>query len=255
MQERSHSKELVLFSFKEQIPRFENEATHDRWIHFSELDEDVDRTDTWLCKTFDADAAPSSRSWSTAEMKLFGCVWLTPRIGDEVEEHDNDGRCVKVLLDSGWRKLKQRIVSSCELETIWNSSNWRRKTRPVCSVNVFRQSDEVWARGSRAAWRSQILILPSRRENGETLRSTQRKICLILPSYAPETIRLESKRMHRTSSSWPSNTRKHAPHSMSQTWSEREKSQYITPSVVTSPANRNAERKSVQSKWSILERI
>lgn len=252
MKERSHSKELILFSFKEQISRFENEVRHDRWIHFSELDEDVDRTDTWLCKTFDA--APSSRSWSTAGMKLCGWVWLTPRIGDEEEEHGNDGRCVKVLLDSGCRKLKQRIVSSWELETIWNSSNWRRKTRPVCSVNVFRQSDEVCARGSRAAWRSQILILPNRRENRETLRSKQMRIWSILPSYAPETMRLESKRMHRTSSSWPSNTRKHAPHSMSQTWSEREKSQYIRPTV-TSPANHNVERKSVQSRWPILERI
>ena len=38
---------------------------------------------------------------------------------------------------------------------------------------------------------------------------------LILPSYAPETILLESNLMHRTSSSWPSRTRRQAPHSMS----------------------------------------
>jgi hypothetical protein len=62
--------------------------------------------------------------------------------------------------NSGWRKLKQSIVSSCELEIIWNSSNCKRKTRPVCSVIVFIQSDDAWERGSSAAWRSQILILP-----------------------------------------------------------------------------------------------
>lgn len=31
------------------------------------------------------------------------------------------------------RKSQIRIVSSCDEETIWNSSNWRRNTRPVCS--------------------------------------------------------------------------------------------------------------------------
>ena len=35
------------------------------------------------------------------------------------------------------------------------------------------------------------------------------------PSYAPLTIRLLSNRIHRTSSSWPSRTRRQAPHSMS----------------------------------------
>lgn len=35
------------------------------------------------------------------------------------------------------------------------------------------------------------------------------------PSYAPDTILLLSKRMHRTSSSCPSRILKHAPHSMS----------------------------------------
>lgn len=50
------------------------------------------------------------------------------------------------------------------------------------------------ARGSRAATKSHTLIFPS---------------------YAPLTIRLESKRMQRTSSSCPSSIRKQAPHSIS----------------------------------------
>ena len=33
----------------------------------------------------------------------------------------------------GSRKSQMRIVSSCELLTIWKSSNCSRKTRPVCS--------------------------------------------------------------------------------------------------------------------------
>lgn len=33
----------------------------------------------------------------------------------------------------GFRKSQMRIVSSCDEDTIWNSSNCRRKTRPVCS--------------------------------------------------------------------------------------------------------------------------
>ena len=63
-----------------------------------------------------------------------------------------------VLVES-LRKLKQRIVSSWELETIWNSSNCSRKTRPVCSVNVRIHSDDC-ERGSRAATRSHTLIFP-----------------------------------------------------------------------------------------------
>ena len=35
------------------------------------------------------------------------------------------------------------------------------------------------------------------------------------PSYAPLMMRVSSNRMHRTSSSWPSKMRKHAPHSTS----------------------------------------
>jgi hypothetical protein len=86
-------------------------------------------------------------------IKLVVCAWQTSKTGDECCWMDKfDG--------SGWRKLKQRMVSSWELDTIWNSSNWRRNTRPVCSVNVFIQSDAVCERGSSAAWRSQILILP-----------------------------------------------------------------------------------------------
>jgi hypothetical protein len=85
--------------------------------------------------------------------KLVVWAWHTPKRGDECCWIDKFG-------NSGWRKLKQSMVSSCELETIWNSSNWRRNTRPVCSVKVFIQSDAVWERGSSAAWRSQILILP-----------------------------------------------------------------------------------------------
>lgn len=61
--------------------------------------------------------------------------------------------------------------------------------------SVFKQRALAGARGSNAATKSQTLILPS---------------------YAPLTMRFESKRMQRTSSSWPSRTRRHAPHSMSQ---------------------------------------
>lgn len=43
------------------------------------------------------------------------------------------------------------------------------------------------------------------------------------PSYAPLTILLLSKRMHLTNSSWPSNTRKHAPHSISHSLEESTK--------------------------------
>lgn len=32
-----------------------------------------------------------------------------------------------------FRKSHINIVSSCDDDTIWNSSNWRRNTRPVCS--------------------------------------------------------------------------------------------------------------------------
>ena len=46
-------------------------------------------------------------------------------------------------------------------------------------------------------------------------RINERLLTLILPSYAPLTILLLSKRMHLTSSSWPSSTRRQAPHSMS----------------------------------------
>lgn len=106
--------------------------------HLTELDDEFDWTDIWLWKIGAAALAP---------------IWLTPRTGDdEVDGHE---------FESDWRKLKQRIVSSWELETIWNSSNWRRKTRPVCSFNVWRHNDVVGERGSRAAGRSHILIFPS----------------------------------------------------------------------------------------------
>lgn len=44
-------------------------------------------------------------------------------------------------VDSAWaagsfRKSQMRMVSSCELLTIWNSSNWSRKTLPECSWNA-----------------------------------------------------------------------------------------------------------------------
>jgi len=86
------------------------------------------------------------------------------------------------------------MVSSWELLTIWNSSNWRRNTRPECSTRVRIQRVPAGARGSFAAFRSQTLIFPS---------------------YAPDTIRLLSKRMQRTSSSWPSRTRRQDPLSIS----------------------------------------
>ena len=40
----------------------------------------------------------------------------------------------------GWslRKSQMMIVSSCELLTIWNSSNWRRNTRPECSFFIIK---------------------------------------------------------------------------------------------------------------------
>lgn len=63
------------------------------------------------------------------------------------------------------------------------------------TVNVLMHNEFGWALGSIAATKSQTLIFPS---------------------YAPLTILFESKRMQRTSSSCPSSTRKHAPHSMSQ---------------------------------------
>lgn len=143
------------FLFKEWIRAFE------RIFHFPEpddVDDVVDWTDAWVWRTFTAVVSlklPLSDDSIIVDdgIKLAVWVWQTPRIGDEVCWSDK-------FDDSGWRKLKQRIVSSCELETIWNSSNWRRKTRPVCSVNVFIQSEAVWERGSSAAWRSQILILP-----------------------------------------------------------------------------------------------
>mgnify|MGYP006892775631 CR=1 FL=1 len=76
------------------------------------------------------------------------------------------------------------------------------------------QSVDGCERGSSAAGRSQILILPI-----YTIEFRKKKVCLIenIPSYAPETIRFESKRIHRTSSSCPSSTRRQAPHSISQT--------------------------------------
>lgn len=60
--------------------------------------------------------------------------------------------------------------------------------------NVFRHNALAGARGSNAATKSHTLILPS---------------------YAPLTIRFESNRMHLTNSSCPSSTRKQAPHSIS----------------------------------------
>ncbi|CAN7944199.1 unnamed protein product [Ixodes hexagonus] len=57
-----------------------------------------------------------------------------------------------------------RMVSSCEDETIWKSSNWSRNTRPLCSCNSARDRAHrvpAGARGSRAAARSHTLILPS----------------------------------------------------------------------------------------------
>ncbi len=135
-------------------------------FHFPEpddVDDVVDWTDAWVCRTFAAAAVVVSWKWPLSDdsivvddgIRLVAWVWQVPRAGDGVCWRDK-------FDDSGWRKLKQRIVSSCELETIWNSSNWSRKTRPVCSVNVFIQSEEVWERGSSAAWRSQILILPEK---------------------------------------------------------------------------------------------
>lgn len=60
---------------------------------------------------------------------------------------------------SGLRKSQMRMVSSCELLTIWNSSNWSRNTRPVCSTKVRRQSVPLGDRGSSAAVKSQTFIL------------------------------------------------------------------------------------------------
>jgi len=46
--------------------------------------------------------------------------------------------------DGTLRKSQMSIVSSCELLTIWNSSNCRRNTRPVCSWNTAEQSANVY---------------------------------------------------------------------------------------------------------------
>merc|ERR1719310_881370 len=77
------------------------------------------------------------------------------------------------------------MVSSCELETIWNSSNCNLNTRPECSTRVLMQRVPAGALGSMAACKSQTFIFPS---------------------YAPLTILLLSNLMQRTSSSWPSRT-------------------------------------------------
>lgn len=68
------------------------------------------------------------------------------------------------------------------------------------TTKVFMHRALACARGSRAATKSHTLIFPS---------------------YAPLTIRFESKRMQRTSSSCPSSIRKQAPHSMSHNLQER----------------------------------
>lgn len=47
-----------------------------------------------------------------------------------------------------------------------------------------------------------------------------KQLPLILPSYAPDTIRFESNRIQRTSSSCPSSIRRQAPHSISHSLKE-----------------------------------
>lgn len=91
-------------------------------------------------------------------------------------------------LPSGETKLRKshiKIVSSCELDTIWNSSNCNRNTRPVCSykkvqrirnilllifirllirvltTNVLKHNVLAEALGSKAATKSHTFILPS----------------------------------------------------------------------------------------------
>ena len=60
---------------------------------------------------------------------------------------------------SKWVKSQIRMESSWDEETIWKSSNCRRKTRPVCSCSVLIHSWLVRERGFRAALKSQIFIL------------------------------------------------------------------------------------------------
>lgn len=61
--------------------------------------------------------------------------------------------------DSGLKKSQINMVSSCEEDTIWKSSNCNLKTRPVCSIKVRRHKVPAGERGSKAAAKSQTLIL------------------------------------------------------------------------------------------------
>ena len=59
--------------------------------------------------------------------------------------------------------------------------------------------------------------------SGELQQNKIVDVNLTNPSYAPLTILLASNLMHRTNSSWPSRTRKHAPHSTSQSLKKKHK--------------------------------
>lgn len=129
-----------------------------------------------------------------------------------------------------FKKSQIRMVSSWELLTIWNSSNCRRNTRPVCSCckwdsyNYGNKRMPLWTHWSRADLILTTSVLRQRVFDWALgSKAATKSHTLILPSYAPLTIRFESNRMQRTSSSCPSRTRRQAPHSISHSLKRNDK--------------------------------
>lgn len=102
----------------------------------------------------------------------------------------------------------------------WHITKKRKQKMTHRTTKVLRHRVPAGALGSKAAAKSQTFIFLRWKNTKLYIRSWSTFICTnttfaTYPSYAPLTILLLSNRIQRTSSSWPSKTRRHAPHSMS----------------------------------------
>lgn len=139
----------------------------------------------------------------------------------------------KIVLKSGWAGRSFRLSQS---DILTKHKNWTTHIKShgliskeewkLCSIAWFSFTGHEKVLLERQT-ESLIFVWKMHKVGWETLRHAEDAKHWLHwyphPSYAPLTILLLSKRMHLTNSSWPSSTRKHAPHSISHSLEESTK--------------------------------